>query len=143
MGLAALHPEASVSTRAFRFTSGPFAGEEFALPGRELAEAQAAAAAWVASEPSLTGSTWEPLEVPAVAVELPAENPRWTRCREALGREPSTTDFICWMGRRWTDFAIAHGCRDGFEVRSRLGPDVHPAFDAWLSEGVAAGTWTT
>lgn len=126
---------------AFRFTAGPLTGDEFAIPGRTLEESEAGAAAWVASEPALAGSEWEQLELPAAAVEQPAENPRWTRCREALGREPSNTDFICWTFSRWEDFAKERGCKDSSEVRNKLGTNAHPAFDVWLAEGVAAGKW--
>lgn len=127
---------------AFRFTAGLLAGEEFAFLGRTPEEADGFAAAWVASESSLVGAAWEMVPEPVSTVELPVENPRWTRCREALGREPSTTDFICWMTSWWEDYAKERGYKDSSEMHARLGPDVHPAFDAWLTAGVAAGKWT-
>lgn len=125
---------------AFRFTEGPLAGEEFATSGGTLEDAQAAASRWVASEPLLAGAAFELVEAPPERAVRPGEeNPRWTRCREALGREPSTLDFILWMGRRWQDFAAARGCRNVDEVTQRVG--VHEDFDAWLAEGVRAGLW--
>lgn len=123
----------------FRFTAGPMAGDEFAFFGATPKEAHAAAAAWVASEAVLVVATWEAL--PSLTVTLPDGPTRWERCAVALGREPLGWEFAVWVGQRWREFSTIHGCKDSDAVRQKLGPAVHPAFDAWLGEGVAAGQW--
>lgn len=37
------------------------------------------------------------------------ENPRWTLCREVLGREPKGWEFSLWIQERWRDFAKSLG----------------------------------
>lgn len=69
---------------------------------------------------------------------VPDENPRWTRCRHAIGREPKGWEFMVWMA----------GCWNAFRVHlhvSRLDPldDFQDAFDRFQDEGVSAGRWPT
>lgn len=61
-----------------------------------------------------------------------AENPRWTQCRIALGREPRAVDFMLWIQERWRDFEDA-----GLQRPTGM----QEAFDLWLVEGVAVGRW--
>lgn len=51
------------------------------------------------------------------------ENPRWTVCRAALGREPEGWEFIVWIDARWVEF-----------MRGRPGArgQWHKEFDEWL-----------
>ena len=78
------------------------------------------------------------------------ENPRWTQCRKAIGREIRALDFILWMSGKWTEFARESGVdlanSPFYEHSSRaflkFGDDTHRLFDRWLAAGVAAGRWT-
>lgn len=37
------------------------------------------------------------------------ENPRWTACRKAIGREPECWEFSLWIQKRWHDYAAHLG----------------------------------
>jgi hypothetical protein len=83
-------------------------------------------------------------------VEDPAvENPRWTRCRYALGREPKAYEFIAWNGRCWDEFCKFHSCKNTDDLAAKfygLGEDVRAgggSFDSWQRAGVLAGQWKT
>lgn len=68
------------------------------------------------------------------------ENPRWTRCRAAIGREPLAYEFIIWNSRCWLEFCKSQGAtRD--TIRLKLGSHTDVAFDAWQADGVRAGKW--
>lgn len=71
------------------------------------------------------------------------ENPRWTRCRHAIGREPKGWEFIVWMTQCWADFRAHFGFRTNDEAALRLGDAFHETFDRFQDEGVAAGRWPT
>lgn len=51
------------------------------------------------------------------------ENPRWTACRAALGREPEGWEFINWIQARWREFMAD---RPGFRHQWQA------EFDEWL-----------
>lgn len=68
------------------------------------------------------------------------ENPRWTRCRAALGREPKAYEFIVWNSRCWQEFAETLGLRSVDGIHARL-KDADVAFDAFQAEGVRCGRW--
>jgi hypothetical protein len=64
----------------------------------------------------------------------PAENPRWTACRVALGHEPTTVDFFEWMRT-----ALAEFCREAGIQRNRLLADAKPGdVTAWLERRAEA-----
>lgn len=69
------------------------------------------------------------------------ENPRWTACQLSIGRRPKGYEFICWIGRRWIEFAKTLGGRDSYDVHRTFGEASHARFDAWLFAGVDAGKW--
>lgn len=73
----------------------------------------------------------------SAARHTPGENPRWTLCRQALGREPKAYEFMVWLSPFWVQFARLHGVRDSQGVELKLGIDeTRRAFDAWLAEQV-------
>ncbi len=81
------------------------------------------------------------------------ENPRWTCCREALGREPKAWEFMIWVQQRWRDYAAHLGveARGGEASRTiaswhwfekRITDDeTHKMFDQWLKSEVASGKY--
>lgn len=70
----------------------------------------------------------------------PDENPRWSCCRAALGREPRTLDFVLWMSGKWEAFAKERGVgSSSTDAFLALGDKAHAAFDAWLRSAVEAG----
>jgi hypothetical protein len=77
----------------------------------------------------------------------PDENPRWTRCRYAIGREPTGIDFSLWCVRCWIEFGELFSFRTtGYQsTRSAMiaagVADVDGAFDAWQEQGVLDGRW--
>lgn len=79
------------------------------------------------------------------SLQIPVtENPRWTRCRAAIGREPKPWEFIIWVGWCWADFYRHEGVKSFSEARHKIGlRRVHDAFDAFQEAGVAAGRWPT
>lgn len=84
------------------------------------------------------------------------ENPRWTRCREALGREFEAWEFSLWIKQRWRDYAKFLGLADlgaawsshsdrvfswyWFEHKKTMS-EVHDIFDQWLKSEVEAGKY--
>lgn len=74
-----------------------------------------------------------------------SENPRWTCCRIALGRDICALDFILWMSGKWEMFADEKGIPHASgnwradDVFCTRGEEVHAEFDAWLRERVEAG----
>jgi hypothetical protein len=80
-------------------------------------------------------------QLPTWAEDAAVENPRWTRCRAALGRQPAAYEFIIWNSRCWTEFAALHKCKDTSQVMFKLGAGAADAFDAWQVEGVRNGRW--
>lgn len=72
------------------------------------------------------------------------ENPRWTRCRHAIGREPQGWEFMVWMGWCWSEFRAHMGVRTNESGALRFGEEAwQDAFDRFQDEGVAAGRWST
>lgn len=66
------------------------------------------------------------------------ENPRWTACRAAMGREPRAWEFIIWINARWIEYARHLGVpTSGSAAQSvyrSIGYDEgQRAFDLWLS----------
>lgn len=85
----------------------------------------------------------------ATLIEDPAvENPRWTRCAYAIGRRPTSIEFMIWNERCWAEFAAMYGVKSWLDRQQKLwailkedctragGP-----FDIWQREQVLAGRW--
>lgn len=67
-----------------------------------------------------------------IPVDPSKENPRWTRCRVALGREPKTYEYVAWSNRCWAEFCKQQGVRDMTAAELKLGREAaHAAFDAF------------
>lgn len=86
-----------------------------------------------------------------VTLNREVENPRWTCCRAAFGREPRAWEFSIWLRKRWAEFADSLGARhtpgssrsdEAFShnwFTNRVDSDgTHAQFDAWLEAGVRA-----
>jgi hypothetical protein len=84
----------------------------------------------------------------------PTENPRWTICRAALGKEPEGYKFSLWIDARWQDFAKHIGAEHNsgemastdvfihFWWKKRQGTEVaQKAFDDWLKWEVEHGNF--
>jgi len=80
---------------------------------------------------------------------IPDENPRWTICRAAIGREPLAWEFSLWITRRWTNYATHIGVKRpsadnaflwGYSHGSSTA-EIQAAFDAWLKAAVEAGKY--
>jgi len=82
------------------------------------------------------------------------ENPRWTLCRAAFGREPEGYEFSLWIDARWRDFAQHIGAQRipgelastdvfaHFWWKKHLGSEeAQKAFDDWLKWEVEHGNF--
>ncbi len=91
-----------------------------------------------------------------IILDRAKENPRWTLCRAAIGREPRAWEFMLWLGPRWKEFADSLSAPQGsllswhnrdrasdvFGWKSVNGRAVvDDRFDEWLEAGVRVGKW--
>lgn len=72
-------------------------------------------------------------------IPLPLENPYWTACRRALGREPTAAEYFAWNREQWRAYAASLGLRVPASESPRIVAmlwvrDVDAAFAAWLTE---------
>lgn len=74
------------------------------------------------------------------------ENPRWTLCRAAFGREPKAWEFTLWNGEQWRRFLEHLGIKRipgetaSTTVFLALGlEEGQNAYDSWLLEQVEKG----
>ena len=74
------------------------------------------------------------------------ENPRWTMCRAAMGREPRAWEFALWNGEQWRRFLEHLGLKRvpnetaSTTIFLALGVDEgQKAYDSWLLEQVEKG----
>jgi hypothetical protein len=72
----------------------------------------------------------------AVVNLVEGENPRWTACRVALGREFKVWEFLNWNRARWVEFATeVHGYRPRSDNNS---PSNFVLFKLGMKAGQAA-----
>jgi hypothetical protein len=70
------------------------------------------------------------------------ENPRWTMCRAAIGREPEVWEFTLWTQQRWRDYAVHLGLADlAVGVVTKLFSDSGLVTGAWSSASTRISSW--
>lgn len=60
-----------------------------------------------------------------------SENPRWTLCRAAIGREPTGVTFVRWINEHWEEWHDKLGHK-GSRLYCMECPRMQKAFDQWL-----------